>query len=344
MTTYIATLAAVVAVGAAARSTWSPCGLSMLSTITPVSERGRGHRYRTTAAWFVLGATVGGATLGAVMAVMAAAVGSLSFSPAVLGLLAAGTAFVAAASDAGVGGMRLPIHRRQVNERWLDRYRPWVYGAGFGWQIGMGVATYITTAAVYVMVVLAALTGRPLVALAVGTAFGLLRGLAVLLTRRLTSPSALRAFHRRFTDRGPAVGRAVTALEATAAAVLLGFLHTLAAVVLVIAGGVLVALFRLARSAGTARRRRGSVRFGEGRSAAGRAERAGRSRGVGEQGGDRGGLGARAAPRLGRTHLTPPPPLQGAEAGDQQDDTRHRQGDARPLDEYGTEVPVLAQP
>ncbi len=77
MTIWIAIVAGVVATGAASRSTWSPCGLSMLSTITPVSERGRGHRYRATAAWFVLGAALGGATLGSVMALMAATVGAL---------------------------------------------------------------------------------------------------------------------------------------------------------------------------------------------------------------------------------------------------------------------------
>ena len=45
--------ASVVAVAAAVRSTWSPCGLSMLSTITPFGERAKGHSYRATAAWFV---------------------------------------------------------------------------------------------------------------------------------------------------------------------------------------------------------------------------------------------------------------------------------------------------
>ena len=35
-----------------------------------------------------------------------------------------------------VGGFRLPSHTRQVNEAWLDEYRGWVYGGGFGWQIG----------------------------------------------------------------------------------------------------------------------------------------------------------------------------------------------------------------
>src|SRR5262245_28638289 len=56
MSTLIPVLGVVVAVAAAVRSTWSPCGLSMLSSITPFGERSRGHRYSVTAAWFVVGA------------------------------------------------------------------------------------------------------------------------------------------------------------------------------------------------------------------------------------------------------------------------------------------------
>src|SRR3546814_11396773 len=89
--------------------------------------------------------------------------------------------------DLNLGGFRLPSHIRQVNERWLEQYRPWVYGGGFGWQIGVGLATYVTTAAVYLMVALAALTASPLLAFAVVTGFGFVRGLAVLLGRSLTS-------------------------------------------------------------------------------------------------------------------------------------------------------------
>ena len=65
MNNVLVILAAVVAVAAAVRSTWSPCGQSMLSTITPLAERTRGHRFGVTATWFVVGATVGGVTLGA---------------------------------------------------------------------------------------------------------------------------------------------------------------------------------------------------------------------------------------------------------------------------------------
>jgi len=47
MTPFLVVLGLAVAISAAARSTWSPCGLSMLSSLTPLAERGRGHRYRT---------------------------------------------------------------------------------------------------------------------------------------------------------------------------------------------------------------------------------------------------------------------------------------------------------
>ena len=123
-------------------------------------------------------------------------------------------------SDSGLAGVHIPVHMRQVNERWLDAYRPWVYGAGFGVQIGCGLATYITSAAVYLTVVLAALTGDPLAALAVGAVFGAVRGTAVTLTARVTTPSALLAFHRRFESLRPWADRAVLGACLVAVAVL----------------------------------------------------------------------------------------------------------------------------
>src|SRR6476620_5994909 len=97
-------LGVVVALAAAVRSTWSPCGQSMLSQLTPVGEASRGYRYRTTATWFILGAIVGGLTLGAVMTALAVAVsGSGATSTALLGI-AAGVAVLGAAIDGGVFG------------------------------------------------------------------------------------------------------------------------------------------------------------------------------------------------------------------------------------------------
>ncbi|MFL6205537.1 MAG: hypothetical protein ACJ739_09315 [Acidimicrobiales bacterium] len=222
MTTLLIALAAVVAGAAAIRSTWSPCGLSMLSTITPIGERGRNHRYASTAAWFVLGATLGGATLGLGAALLAAIVGSLGLSPAAALGATALLAATTVASDLNLGGFRLPSHTRQVNEAWLDEFRSWVYGGGFGWQIGVGLATFVTTAAVYLMIGMAALTGDPLVALLLMTGFGLVRGLAVLLGRNLTSPERLFALHRRLEELLPSAQRAIVLVQAAALAIAAG--------------------------------------------------------------------------------------------------------------------------
>ena len=48
--------------------------------------------------------------------------------------------------------------------------------------------------------------------------FGLVRGLAVLLGRGITSAAALAAFHRRFFAWGPTVGRVTVAVEVMATA------------------------------------------------------------------------------------------------------------------------------
>lgn len=219
MTSLLLALASVLAIAAAVRSTWSPCGLSMLSTITPIGERGRNNRWAASAAWFVAGAVLGGATLGAGAALLAAAVGALDLSGDVrVGTLAL-LGLVTVASDLQVAGFRLPAHRRQVNETWLDQYRSWVYGGGFGWQIGVGLATYVTTAAVYLTIAAAALTASPAAALGVGAGFGLVRGLAVLLGRPLTTPQRMMALHRRLDELLPAAQRAIVLVQALVVAV-----------------------------------------------------------------------------------------------------------------------------
>jgi hypothetical protein len=232
-----------VATAAAVRSTWSPCGLSMLSTITPFTERGRGHSYRATAAWFVTGASAGGALLGVLIGAGAAVVGLLHL-PVDVRLWAAGAAaLVAAGSDGRVIGWELPVHRRQVNERWLDGYRSWVYGAGFGWQIGAGLVTYITTAALYLLIVIGMLTASPLAGLVFGIWFGLLRGLAVLLTRRIGSVGELLSFHRRFESALTTADRMVRAVElAVVLAVAVELANPLSVLVLGGSGAGVVAL------------------------------------------------------------------------------------------------------
>ncbi|MBV9953492.1 MAG: hypothetical protein JO291_16175 [Acidimicrobiia bacterium] len=213
-------LAGVLAVVAAVRSTWSPCGLSVLSTVTPMAERGRGHRFWVTALWFVAGALLGGATLGAVAAVGAAAFGGLSTDAALV--IGGAAALIGAVVDTGLLGVRPPFFKRQLDDAWLDRYRGWVYGLGFGWQIGVGFATYIMTTAVPVTLALAALSGRPAFAFGVGLLFGFVRGSAIVVSAPATSTAALAAIHRRFAALEAPVRQATVVALTAVGAVALG--------------------------------------------------------------------------------------------------------------------------
>jgi len=217
MTGALAAGGLLIAVVAGARGTWSPCGLSMVSAINPLSERSRGNRYWLTAAWFTLGSVLGGALLGSVSGLLAFALRPLTdHRPAAL-WIAVLACLLALASDRRLGGFQLPLHPRQVNELWLTSYRRWLYAAGFGLQIGVGFATYIMTAATYLVVVLAALTGSPALAVATGTVFGLVRGLAVLLSARCRSAQALRQLHLRLSLLEPVSLRVAMAAEALVA-------------------------------------------------------------------------------------------------------------------------------
>jgi hypothetical protein len=234
-------LGAVIAVAAAARSTWSPCGLSMLSQLTPLAEAGRGQRYARTAGWFVAGATLGGLTLGAVMAAGTAVVGAFGIATATAIGATALAALAAAAIDGRVFGFGPPWLCRQVNEAWLSQFRPWVYAGGFGWQIGTGVTTYVMTAAVPLVIVIGALTGSPVAALALGTGFGLLRGCAVFLGRSIRTPDALYAAHRRFDAWTEPVRNAVIGIQLVVAVVATWIVAPPALALLVTAGAVAIA-------------------------------------------------------------------------------------------------------
>ncbi|MEI6701534.1 MAG: hypothetical protein WCL38_07260, partial [Actinomycetota bacterium] len=183
--------AVVLAAVAAARGMWSPCGLSMLSTITPIAEKLRGHSFLVTASWFVLGSVVGGASLGSLCVLGAVVVHLLGFGVTFTMWVAGLVALVALLADGKVRGIRLPVIPRQVNEQWVDRYRPIVYAAGFGWQIGAGFATYVMTAANYVLVAIAISSGSPMTAFALCVLFGFARGTGILISSGATSPTRL---------------------------------------------------------------------------------------------------------------------------------------------------------
>jgi hypothetical protein len=235
-------LGLVVALAAAVRSTWSPCGQSMLSQITPIAEASRGYRYRTTALWYLAGSVLGGLSLGAVMALLAGVVHALDLSATAALGIAAGVALLGAIIDSGVLGVAPPFFLRQVNEDWLGRYRAWIYGSGFGWQVGAGVATYIMTAAVFATIAFGALSASPIAALALGGVFGLARGSTVYLTARARTTAQLYAIHRKFDALGEPVRRAVIVVQFAVGVVAIGLAAGLVASVVVaaIAVGVLL--------------------------------------------------------------------------------------------------------
>lgn len=190
----------------------------MLSSIHPLGERGRHNRFWLTASAFVVGATVGGLATGALAGALGVAVGALVPTEAALGVAVLAAAFGAVAE---LRGIPLPsVLRRQVDEDWLGAYRGWVYGAGFGFQLGAGVLTFMTSAAVHVALVAAVLVGDPLAAMATVGTFGLLRGLSILPARAIQTPDSLVSFHRTLQATAPRIR--VAAASALAVAALAG--------------------------------------------------------------------------------------------------------------------------
>jgi hypothetical protein len=193
----------------------------MLASITPLGERGRNNRFAVTATAYVTGSLLAGAALGAALGAlgMAARWALGSGRPVEIAALAslAATAAVGIAFDAVAQGRHLPTIHHQVDERWIDRYRGWVYGAGFGLQLGTGVVTVVTASATYVTFAAAFFSGSWAGGLLVGALFGLVRALPMLATAGVHDPGALVRLHRRLA-RGAEPAR-VAGLAAQAAVV-----------------------------------------------------------------------------------------------------------------------------
>src|SRR5436309_5847921 len=150
----------------------------MLASITPLGERGRQAHWGITVTAFLLGATAAGALAGVVAAAIGAALLPSTFGThARLAVLAA-VVLVAIILD--LMPSRVPGPRRQVNERWLDDYRGWVYGLGYGAQLGLAVTTIVSSAATYAALLAAMLTADAAHGALVAGCFGAVRGLTPL--------------------------------------------------------------------------------------------------------------------------------------------------------------------
>jgi hypothetical protein len=187
----------------------------MLASITPLGERGRQSHWSVTVTAFALGATAAGAAAGALLG----ALGSLLPGSAAGGVRTAVIAVALIGAQAlDLSSTAVPGPRRQVDERWLDRYRGWVYGLGYGSQLGLGIATVVTSAATYVVLLCALASGHPVTGLVIMGLYGALRGLTPLLTAGVRTPQQLLALHARLRGAEAATARAGAAVLAVAGA------------------------------------------------------------------------------------------------------------------------------
>ncbi len=182
----------------------------MLSSIHPLGERARGNRFGHTAAAFVLGSLLGGLAIGLLIGGLGWLTGQayqVTFDSPIN--QSAALALVALSGIVALGfemsGKAIPSLRRQVNEDWLSEFRGWVYGMGFGFQLGAGVATYITSAAILVWLAAMFTTGSLAASVAVGGIFGLVRGLSITTAGSINSPEGLVRFHRFLHRSAPRV-------------------------------------------------------------------------------------------------------------------------------------------
>jgi hypothetical protein len=181
----------------------------MLASITPLGERGRGSRWSVTVAFFVAGSVSAGMIIGTTVAALGHVIGMAGAAEGGRLLVLAGLVLLGFVVDVGVGRLRVPTIYRQVNEQWLFEFRGWFYGVGFGFQLGLGVVTIVTTSSVYLLLAASFLSAWPFAGALIGGAFGLVRAGTILSAARIHSPDRLERLGRAL-DRWDAPFRRAT--------------------------------------------------------------------------------------------------------------------------------------
>lgn len=184
----------------------------MLASIHPLGERARRQRWGVTVAAYLV-ATIGAS--GLLGTVLGLAGDGLDVPP--MPALVVCLALAGVALDLGLGGLSVPTIHRQVDEEMLTQYRGWVYGASYGFQLGLGVVTVVNSFTVYLTLILAVLTGSAAGGLAIGLVFGTARGLVVLVAAGVREPSQLRRLHQRLQAWDPRSRRLAVGVQAAVA-------------------------------------------------------------------------------------------------------------------------------
>jgi hypothetical protein len=190
----------------------------MLASINPLGERGRNQSYPITVTAYLVASLVAAAVLGAALGAVGA-----SFAVPVTAsvVVVAALALAGLLLDGRVFGSRVPGPRRQVNEEWLSTYRGWVYGAGFGAQLGFAFTTIVAASATWVAFVAAFGAGSAAGGALIGATFGVVRALPVFATARSFDGAALRDRLHRVDRARPRVLLVAAVVQAALAVVLL---------------------------------------------------------------------------------------------------------------------------
>ena len=194
------------AVAAGVTGAWSPCGFSMVETLSPAGYAGRLRTTVVACATFALGALAGGAITFGGLALAGHALGA--GAPAVAALVA-----LAAAVGEARNARIVPQVRRQVPESWR-RVLPVPLAAGlYGVLLGLGFTTFILSFAVWALAGISVALGDPALGVTAGLAFGLGRALPVI----ALAPSGGGAFAAAMAER-PRILRSLRFVDAAALA------------------------------------------------------------------------------------------------------------------------------
>jgi MFS family permease len=206
-------IGAGVAILGAVRATFSPCGQSMLASLTPFAESARGNRWIVTVSAFAIGAMAAGACGG----LLWSGVGSLLPGGQWRTIGAAVVLVLALVIDATPLRKRLPLTKRQVNEDWMVTYRGWVYGIGFGAQLGLGFITLVACSAIYATFAIELLSGSLLAGVIIGATFGATKAATLLPAGSARDRQSIMVLHQRLLALEPLSVGAVVAAELAAA-------------------------------------------------------------------------------------------------------------------------------
>jgi methylamine utilization protein MauE len=150
----------------------------MVQTITPVVHGGRRGRWIGSVAAYTLGATLSAAAFGAFLSAAGRLLGA-PWGSAGLWALAAVAALYATRELFSVQ-IPLPNLHRQVPDWWRTFFSPPVASVLYGLGLGVGFLTYITFGTLVAVAAAAVVSGSALAGAVIVGAFGLARGLSVL--------------------------------------------------------------------------------------------------------------------------------------------------------------------